>query len=156
MGRSGHGTIGRGEGRAARGSFLSMLSTCCVMAGIKGKPVSERPIWLWPLLGFLLPVGVGGVFLVFQWRQWAQTPGITQQAPRTMERTPSPPITEPVGFTPGLKDGPQMNTVRVLAWRANNGRSWQENALLICAEGKLVIWAVWSPTALRPKSLGNG
>jgi hypothetical protein len=40
------------------------------MAGMKGKPASECPIWLWPLLGFLLPIGVGGLFLFFQWSQW--------------------------------------------------------------------------------------
>jgi hypothetical protein len=73
------------------------------MAGMKGKPVSERPIWLWPLLGFLLPVGVGGVFLFFQWRQWAQKPVIIQKAPPTTQETSIPPPTEPAGFIPGVE-----------------------------------------------------
>ena len=34
------------------------------------KP-SERPFWFLPLVGFLIPVGVGGIFLVFQALQWS-------------------------------------------------------------------------------------
>ena len=31
---------------------------------------SERPIWLWPLLGLLVPIWIGGIFFFFQWAQW--------------------------------------------------------------------------------------
>ena len=35
-----------------------------------GKDAPERPIWFWPLLAFLLPIGAGGSFLLIQWSQW--------------------------------------------------------------------------------------
>jgi hypothetical protein len=50
------------------------------MAGMKGKPMSERPVWFLPLMGLLLPVGVGGIFLCIQWISWERKAQINKIA----------------------------------------------------------------------------
>jgi hypothetical protein len=50
------------------------------MAGMKVKPMSERPIWFLPLMGLLLPVGVGGIFLCIQWISWERKAQINKIA----------------------------------------------------------------------------
>ena len=70
------------------------------MAGMKGKPVSERPIWLWPLMGLLAPIGIGGVFLSVQWFQWS----VADKQKNTIEQQLKAQIRhQPVAEYEGLK-----------------------------------------------------
>jgi hypothetical protein len=56
------------------------------------KP-SERPIWFLPLVGFLIPVGVGGIFLGFQALQWSggEKGNIVEQNPPQPPSSPGTP-----------------------------------------------------------------
>lgn len=79
------------------------------------KP-SERPIWFLPLLGFLIPVGVGGIFLFFQWLQWESSKQRqrlaeerTEQAMKNTPTAPLPPLQEPSSSIPAESGAEELS-----------------------------------------------
>jgi hypothetical protein len=83
------------------------------------KP-SERQLWFLPLLGFLIPIGIGCIFLLFQSLQWSmiekktiveQNPEKQSKSARTIEQkspqarsSPVPPPAAPISAPPVSAD----------------------------------------------------